>query len=79
LALVDLAKKNATTKYDKTIALVELHSSGAHSYAVCRFEDIVASVGLVRSSESNEKEFKIISHHIFKQDLEQNAGILSRL
>jgi hypothetical protein len=79
LALIDVAKRNTTTSYKKTIPLVELRGENTHTYAVCRFEDIVASVGLVRSSVTNAKEFKVISHHIFKENLDKNAGVLSRL
>jgi hypothetical protein len=79
LVLVDVARKNGTTDYDKTIPLVELNQNNIHSYAVCRFEDITASVGLVRCSATNERKYKVISHHIFKDNLHESAGALSRL
>ncbi len=77
--LVDVARSNSTTDYDKSIPMVELNHENAHAYAVCRFEDIVASVGLVRCSSSNSRKYKVISHHIFKHELHSSAGALNRL
>jgi hypothetical protein len=79
LVLVDVARRNSTSDYDKTIPVIELNNKNVHAYAVCRFEDIVASVGLVRCSSSNNRKYKVISHHIFKQELHSSAGTLSRL
>lgn len=79
LVLVDVAKTNGTTDYDKTIPMVELNKVDIHTYAVCRFEDITANVGLVRCSTVNERKYKVISHHIFKKQLDNSSGALSRL
>jgi hypothetical protein len=59
--------------------MIELDNKNVHAYAVCRFENIVASDGLVQYSSNNNGKYKVISHHIFKQELHSSAGTLSRL
>src|ERR1051325_10095829 len=72
LILVELAKVNAVAKHDNFIPVVELFNSEYKSYAVIRFEDIICSVGLLKTDKANT--FSVISRHIFKESLSTNRS-----
>lgn len=64
--------------YDRLMPKVTLRRSGQHKYVICRFEDLVCSVGLVRYTRA-ENNYKVISHHIFKELLDLKMGNASNL
>ena len=71
--LLDVAEAHGVVEYDKFMPKVVLRRPGHHKYVVCRFEDIVCNVGLVRFNKS-ERHYKVISHHIFKELLDSKMG-----
>lgn len=73
LVLVDVAEEHGVVPYDKFMPLIKLHSNNRHKYVVCRFEDIVCNVGLVKCKKDGHK-YKVISQHIFKELLETKMG-----
>ena len=78
MALVELANKNEVSKIDKTMPVVQYKiGSSKNKYCVVRLEDILCSVGLVKAKGKNW--FSVISHHIFKEPLDKNAGSMSNI
>ena len=73
LVLIDVAEVHDVVEYDRFMAKIALRRPGQHKYVICRFEDIVCSVGLVRYCQA-ERNYKVISHHIFKEPLTSKIG-----
>ena len=68
LVLIDVAKEHGVVSYDKYTPEIKLRPEGQHKFVVCRFEDIICNVGLLKCKKNTNK-YKVISHHIFKQML----------
>ncbi|KAG2191063.1 hypothetical protein INT47_012048, partial [Mucor saturninus] len=78
LVLIDVAESHGVVDYDRLMPKVVLGRPGQHRYVVCRFNDIVCNVGLVRYTMA-ENHYKVISHHIFKELLYSKMGNASNL
>lgn len=78
VVLIDVAETQGVVKYDKYMPKVALRRPGLHKYVVCRFDDIVCNVGLVRFNQTDNR-YKVISHHIFKERLDSKMGNPSNL
>ena len=70
---MDVVEGQGVVEYDRFMPKVTLRGAGQHKYVVCRLEDIVCNVGLVRFSEA-ERNYKVISKHIFKEPLNLKMG-----
>lgn len=78
LALVELAAENSVSTVDKTIPVAKFNkNSRQNKYCIIRLEDIVCSIGLLKTL--NSSALSIITHHIFKTDLSLTAGSVSNL
>ena len=73
LVMVDTAESNGVADEDDTIPTCVLRYPGQHKFVVCRFEEIVCNVGLVRYNQ-NGRQFKVVSHHLFTESLSSKMG-----
>lgn len=73
-----MAESHGVVDYDRLMPKVVLRRPGQHKYVVCRFNDIVCNVGLVRYTMA-ENHYKVISHHVFKELLYSKMGNASNL
>ena len=78
LVLINVAESHGVVQYDKFMPTVVLRSSGQHKYVICRLEDILCNVGLVRYDQ-NDRHYKVISHHVFTELLDLKMGDASNL
>lgn len=68
-----MAENHDVVSYDRYMPKVTLRREGHHKYVVCRFEDVICNVGLVKCGQA-DNQFKVISQHIFKELLDAKMG-----